>query len=166
MKIKLKKPILHNGGEVKELDIPIENLTGNDMIEVETQIMRTGYVGQTLDMSRMYQISLAARAAHMPVEALKDTCASDFSKIVNAVRDFFERAGLGRIRNGKISRNPGVAPRNVLRRNAVRLARADTGTSVIEWLSMPITQLHEWVNIINDENEKINREIKNKRKGR
>ena len=88
MKIKLKKPILHKGGEVKELDIPIENLTGNDMIEVETQIMRTGYVGQTLDMSRMYQISLAARAAHMPVEALKDTCASDFSKIVNAVRDF------------------------------------------------------------------------------
>ena len=88
MKIKLKKPILHNGEFVNELDIPLENLTGNDLIEAEEHIMRTGLAGQVMDISRVYMITVAARAAHMPVEALREMSAGDFNKVVNAVRDF------------------------------------------------------------------------------
>ncbi|MBR1437151.1 MAG: phage tail assembly protein [Synergistaceae bacterium] len=88
MKIKLKKAILHKGEEIYTLDIPLEDLTGNDLIEAEEQIMKTGLAGQIMDISRVYMITIAARAAHMPVETLRQTSASDFNKIVNAVRDF------------------------------------------------------------------------------
>ena len=55
------------------------------------------------------------------------------------------------------------AGRNVLRRISVRLARADTGTPIQEWLKMPLNELFEWVNIISDENQKLEQEL-NKRK--
>ena len=50
--------------------------------------MRTGLAGQVMDISRVYMITVAARAAHMPVEALREMSAGDFNKVVNAVRDF------------------------------------------------------------------------------
>ena len=88
MKIKLKKPILHNGGFVHELDIPLENLTGNDLIDVEEQILKTGNPMQTTDFSRVYLISVAARASHMPAEALREMSAHDFAKVTTEVRNF------------------------------------------------------------------------------
>ena len=46
----------------------------------------------------------------------------------------------------------------------MRLARADTGTPVLGWLKMPLTELYEWVNVVSDESEKSQQELKKKQK--
>ena len=46
----------------------------------------------------------------------------------------------------------------------MRLARADTGTPVIAWLKMTLTDLFEWVNIVSDESERLKREMEKKQK--
>ena len=42
----------------------------------------------------------------------------------------------------------------------MRLARADTGTSIQAWLKMPLIEFFEWVNIVSDENKKLRQEMK------
>lgn len=106
MKIKLKRAILYKGEELRELDIPLENLTGNDLIEAEEQIMKTGLAGQVMDISRVYMITVAARAARIPVEALRQTSANDFNKIVNAVRDFLASSDSEESETGKSQKIP------------------------------------------------------------
>ena len=88
MRIKLKKAITHKGQEVFTLDMPLENLTGNDLIEIEKQLTQSGEVPFVTDFNKTYLISVAAKAAHIPVETLKFTSAKDFTKIVNEVRVF------------------------------------------------------------------------------
>ncbi|MBR0278789.1 MAG: phage tail assembly protein, partial [Synergistaceae bacterium] len=88
MKIQLKKAITHKGNELTTLDLELDNLTGNDLIDVEDQILKTGNPIQSTDFSRVYLITVAARALHMPVEILKQMCARDFAKVVNEVRNF------------------------------------------------------------------------------
>ncbi|MBQ7594158.1 MAG: hypothetical protein IJU48_07380 [Synergistaceae bacterium] len=46
----------------------------------------------------------------------------------------------------------------------MRLARADIGTPVIEWLRMTLTDLFEWVNIVSDEAKRLEREMKKNQK--
>ena len=46
----------------------------------------------------------------------------------------------------------------------MRLARADTGTPVVEWLKMTLTDLFEWVNIVSDESKRLEREMKKNQK--
>ncbi|MBQ7170333.1 MAG: hypothetical protein IJR63_10580 [Synergistaceae bacterium] len=48
----------------------------------------------------------------------------------------------------------------------MRLARADTGTPATEWLKFPVASMPEWVSIVRDESEKLEREIERRRKGR
>ena len=88
MKVHLKTAIIHKGNELHTLDIPLEDLTGNDLIDVEEQILKTGNPIQSTDFSRVYLISVAARALHMPVEILKQMSAYDFARVVSEVRNF------------------------------------------------------------------------------
>lgn len=88
MKIKLSKSIKHKGNELEILDLPLEELTGNDLIEVEKQIVNSGEVPMVTDFNRIYLINIAARAAKIPVEVLKFASAKDFTRITNEVRNF------------------------------------------------------------------------------
>ena len=88
MKIKLAKAIQHKGQAIEVLDMPLEDLTGNDLIEVEKQLMQSGEVPVVTDFNRVYLISIAARASHIPVEVLKFSSARDFTRITNEVRNF------------------------------------------------------------------------------
>ena len=88
MKIKLKKAIMHKGQEIYTLDMPLEELTGNDLIEVEKQLTQSGEVPFVTDFNKTYLISVAAKAARIPVETLKFTSAKDFTRITNEVRNF------------------------------------------------------------------------------
>lgn len=88
MNIQLKKAITHKGQELHTLELPLENLTGNDLIGIEEQIMRTGNPMQTTDFSRVYLITVAARAAKIPVEVLRTMNAGDFNRVVTEVRNF------------------------------------------------------------------------------
>ena len=88
MKIKLKRAIMHKGQELEVLDMPLEELTGNDLIETEKQIVQSGEAVVVTDFSRPYLIAIAARAAHIPVETLKFMDARDFTRIAGEVRNF------------------------------------------------------------------------------
>ncbi|MBQ7578628.1 MAG: phage tail assembly protein [Synergistaceae bacterium] len=88
MQIQLKKAIKHKNEDIYSLDIPLENLTGNDLIDVEEQIIKTGNFAAMTDFSRAYLIAVAAKAAHMPVEALRMMSAHDFSRVITEVRNF------------------------------------------------------------------------------
>ena len=55
---------------------------------------------------------------------------------------------------------------NILRRIAVRLARADTGTPVTEWLALPVKDLPEWCEIVADEQRLMEQELERRRKKR
>lgn len=46
----------------------------------------------------------------------------------------------------------------------MRLARADTGTPVNDWLTMPLIDLFEWVNIVSEEAKLLEREMKKNQK--
>ena len=91
MKVQLKKCLNHKGKELRELDIPLENLTGADLIDVEQQLFRSGKVALMPDYSKVYLIRVAARAARIPVEVLEQLCARDFTIVTNRVQ--MEEAG-------------------------------------------------------------------------
>jgi hypothetical protein len=88
MKIQLKKALRHKGQELLELDIPLENLTGSDLIEVEQQIFRAGKITLMADYSKVYLIRVAARAAKIPVEVMENLSARDFTVVANQVQNF------------------------------------------------------------------------------
>ena len=95
MKIQLKKAITHKGQELRELDVPLDKLTGNDLIDVEEHILRTGNPIQSTDFSRVYLIAIAARAAKIPVEVLRMMNAGDFNKVIMEVRNFLMNTDSG-----------------------------------------------------------------------
>lgn len=88
MKITLKKAIIFRGEEVKELDLNLEELTGNDLIEAEKQVMATDNVPMVTDFNKSYLIAVAGRALKIPAETLRAMNAKDFSKIVSEVQRF------------------------------------------------------------------------------
>lgn len=70
------------------LDLKMDELTGWDLIEVETQMNAEGKFALMADYSKVFQARVAARAAKMPVEVLEALPARDFNKIVSAVQLF------------------------------------------------------------------------------
>ena len=45
----------------------------------------------------------------------------------------------------------------------MRLARADTGTPVTEWLRVPVAELPEWCAIVEEEGRLLQREMEKER---
>lgn len=89
MKITLTKPLKHKDKELSEIDLSLDDLTGQDMIDVEEEMKRKGVTVNAWDYSRSYLISIAARALKLPAEALKGLSARDFTTIINETLNFF-----------------------------------------------------------------------------
>lgn len=92
MKITLTKPITYQDTTLKELDITLNNLTGQDMIDAEDDLKRKGITVNAWDYSRPYLIALAARALKIPSEALRTLSAKDFNAVIMEVLNFFSSA--------------------------------------------------------------------------
>jgi hypothetical protein len=88
MKVKLQKALKHKGQELTELDIPLEALTGADLIEVEQQLSQAGKFALLPDYAKVYLIRVAARAARIPAEVLEGLSARDFTLVTNRVQNF------------------------------------------------------------------------------
>ena len=69
MKIKLTKSISFHGENLKELDLNLEGLTGNDLINAEKQAMTDENLPMVTDFTRVYLIAIAAQALKMPVKS-------------------------------------------------------------------------------------------------
>lgn len=88
MKITLTKPITYQDTTLKELDLTLNNLTGQDLIDVEEHLKRKGITVNAWEYSRTYLISIAARALNIQAEALKTLSAKDFTAIINETLSF------------------------------------------------------------------------------
>ena len=88
MKIKLTKAINFHGENLKELDLNLEGLTGNDLINAEKQAMIDENLPMVTDFTRVYQIAIAAQALKMPVEVLRELPIKAFTKITSEVQRF------------------------------------------------------------------------------
>ena len=88
MKIALSKPLRYQDKEVKELDLVLDDLTGQDLIDVEEDMKRKGLTVNAWEYSRTYLISLAGRAMNIPANALKKLSAKDFTSIINETLTF------------------------------------------------------------------------------
>ena len=92
MKIELSKPFEFEVGGKKvrhtELEIPLEEMTGSDIIAVENKMLSDGQNSMLGDFSKQFQIRLAARAAKIPVQVLERLPLRDFNKVVIKVQRF------------------------------------------------------------------------------
>lgn len=88
MKITLSKPLKYQDKELKEIDLELDSLTGQDLIDVEEDLKRKGLTVNAWDYSRTYLISLAGRAMNIPANALKKLSAKDFTTIINETLSF------------------------------------------------------------------------------
>ena len=61
MKIKLKKAVVYRGAELNELDYDLDELTANDLIEVDKQVQASENITYVPESNRIYLISVAAR---------------------------------------------------------------------------------------------------------
>ena len=95
MKIRLKKALRHKGEELHELDIPLEDLTGMDLIDIEQQLFKAGKVALMPDYSKIYLIRVAARAAKIPAEVMETLSARDFTVVTNRVQSFLMESDSG-----------------------------------------------------------------------
>lgn len=88
MEIKLNKAINHNGKNITELDLNLEELTGNDLLAAEDELKRKGLNVAAWEYSRDFLITVAAKSLKLPVEAMKALSARDFTRVVNEVLAF------------------------------------------------------------------------------
>lgn len=88
MKIKLKKAINFHGEYVKEVELNFDELTGNDLIEAEKQVMTSDNIPMVTDFNKAYLIAVASRLIKVPADELRGMNAKDFSKIISEVQRF------------------------------------------------------------------------------
>ena len=88
MKIELKKAITTGGRSIKEINLDLDKLTGNDLIEAEKDVMISDNTPFVMDFNRSFLITIAAKAAGIATDALKGLNIRDFSKITGEVQRF------------------------------------------------------------------------------
>ena len=89
MKIKLDKPIGIRDREETELDLDLEGLSADDLINIEEEMLLGGITCQKhVAFSTTYALFIAARAAKMPIDALKAMPMRDASRVAQAVQNF------------------------------------------------------------------------------
>ena len=96
MIINLSKSINFNGTEYQELDLNLENLTGQDLINAEDNLRAKGIMTTgAADFSRNYLLAVASQALKIAPESLKELNAKDFTHLMNEVLIFLAGSGSG-----------------------------------------------------------------------
>ena len=88
MKIKLKKAINFRGEDVKEVELNFDELTGNDLIEAEKQVMTNDNIPMVTDFNKAYLVAVASRLLKIPTPELRNINAKDFAAITSEVQRF------------------------------------------------------------------------------
>lgn len=88
MKIELSKPIQYKDTELKEIEFALEDMTGKDLLKVESDLRAGGVNVPAWEYSRAFLIQVAASASHLPVEVLRGASVKDFTRIINEVLTF------------------------------------------------------------------------------
>lgn len=87
--IKFKKPYTFEGEKISEIDLSgLENITGNDMVQVNKGLVKQGVTPMLQEMQLEYAQLMAARVTGRPVEFFRNLSAKDSMKLKNTVSNF------------------------------------------------------------------------------
>ena len=82
------KPVTFEGKEYTGLDLDLERLTGKDLINIEAEMTARGVTAIMPEISKGYQMLVAARAAKVPVELIEELPIKEASAITMKVVNF------------------------------------------------------------------------------
>lgn len=88
MNIVFKKPFQFEGKEYIGIDMNFDGLTGNNLLQAESEVRAMGDRTPAVSFSMKYQAAVAAQAAKMPVEMILSLPAKEFSKVTLTVQNF------------------------------------------------------------------------------
>lgn len=83
-----KKPFKWEGIEYKEIEFDFGGLTGNDALSIETEMEQNNEYPLAPEVSKSYQLRMAARAGNVPSDLIAALPFQDFNRITNAARNF------------------------------------------------------------------------------
>lgn len=88
--LKLKKPFVWEGTEYTELDFDWSELTGEDYLNIETEVNAEGYAVITPEFSTMFIVYMAIRGCKQPIgtDAVKKLPIAAFNRIRSRARSF------------------------------------------------------------------------------
>lgn len=87
--IKLVQPIDFEGECITEIQLDLESLTGADLISAEREASPSVQVNLAKELTKEYQVLVAARASKRPKELFLKLGAKDFTRITLTVQNFF-----------------------------------------------------------------------------
>jgi len=82
------KPITFEGTEYSGLDLDLDRLTGKDLVNIEAEMTARGIQAVMPEISKSYQMLVAARAAKVPVELIEELPIKEASAITMKVVNF------------------------------------------------------------------------------
>lgn len=88
-KLELKKAVLINGAETKEIPYDLDALTGKDIQNAVKELTKRGFMVTMNEFDQTYHAMIFAVASDLAFEDLQTLSAKDYAKACNAVRDFF-----------------------------------------------------------------------------
>jgi len=88
MNITLKKPCMYEGKEYTSLDLDFDGLTGQDLINATNEARALGDKSVIVELSKLYQAVLAARAAKVSSDMIIALPAKDFVTVTSAAQSF------------------------------------------------------------------------------
>ena len=88
MKINLKKPVTFESKEYTEVNAEFDNLTGQDLIDATNEARARGDQSVLVELSKLYQAIVAAKAAKVPVDMVIGLGGKDFVAITKAAQSF------------------------------------------------------------------------------
>ncbi|MCY9764732.1 phage tail assembly protein [Paenibacillus alvei] len=87
----LIKPIVFQGEEVKEIQLDLDSLTGEDIIYADRQFLLSNEMNQGItvkETTKEFLMFVGARAAKQPGELFYRLSAKDFSRVTLRVQNF------------------------------------------------------------------------------
>ena len=90
---KFAKPTEIMGKKYESLTFYFEELTGDDVENVELELQQRNIVVLSAEVSSAFQSAIAAKAAHMASDEIRRLPLRDYMKIKNAARNFLVAVG-------------------------------------------------------------------------
>lgn len=89
-KLELKKPISVGGNDLSELDFPLAELRGRDIVSAQAEFeMLTGTASEgILESNKNFLAYLASKIARVPYESILDLTVRDFNAVTLVMQRF------------------------------------------------------------------------------
>lgn len=87
--MKLKKPVMIDGEEKKEIVFDLDNLTGQQLEAADRDVGRAGIQVGAIELNPCYHMAVFAQAAGISYEDVKRMGARDCREAIAKVRSFF-----------------------------------------------------------------------------